>query len=188
MSKAIRIVEMNATDAKNRFGRVLEAIADEHSVVSLTRHDEPAGYVIPPAMYHSFAAYYGIAKSELVRLDEEFTALVAAMQTPRSIQAAASLKRIDDATFREKLLKAAAKTVVTEPVASTVKHDTRVRGTTSVKAAGDVRVRRSAVDSGSLRDRRTDTKGSMVASHRSSKGIAAGGKKLKSVQSAARKA
>lgn len=104
MRTAIVVEQMNATDAKNRFGEVLAA-AVKYKAVSLMKHGKPAAYVISPEMYELVVAAMQPAPSPLDRLERDFEEMIAAMQEPRNIRVAKSLMTIDTAKLRDELLR-----------------------------------------------------------------------------------
>jgi antitoxin Phd len=80
-------VTMNATDAKNQMGQVLETVM-QGGVVLITKHETPKAAVIPIEEYERFAR---AREANLDRLSGEFDALLERMQTPqarRGMQAA----------------------------------------------------------------------------------------------------
>jgi len=69
---------VTATDAKNRFGRVLEKVI-QGSLVVITKHDEPKAVLI------SMREFNALTNGNRIKLDTlsgEFDALLARMQTP----------------------------------------------------------------------------------------------------------
>lgn len=71
-------IKMNATDAKNQMGRVLDTVM-QGGVVLITRHESPKAAVIPMAEYERFSR---AAEERLKSLGSEFDDLLARMQTP----------------------------------------------------------------------------------------------------------
>lgn len=96
---AIKIEPMNATDAKNRFGELLEKAA-RNTAVSLMRHGKAAAYVISPEMYARLERQLKVAPGPIERLEREFDEMVARMQTAESLAAAKSLMTIDTSNLR----------------------------------------------------------------------------------------
>src|SRR4051794_35319540 len=68
----------SASDAKNAFGRILDAAA-RAGMVTITRHDEPKAVILSMEEYRTLA---GERESALDTLAGEFDALLARMQTP----------------------------------------------------------------------------------------------------------
>lgn len=101
---AIKIEPMNATDAKNRFGEVLEK-AVRNTAVSLMKHGKAAAYVISPEMYERLERQLKVAPGPIERLEREFDEMVARMQAPASLAAAKSLMVIDTADLRTSVRK-----------------------------------------------------------------------------------
>lgn len=99
MAMAFRTDRINATEAKNRFGEVLEKAAN-NIAVSLIRHGKPAAYVVPPALYEVLVDHAGNEKAPLARLEREFDAMLAKMQTPESVEAAQDLMTINTEDLR----------------------------------------------------------------------------------------
>jgi len=95
----IKIERMNATEAKNRFGDVLEKAAN-NTAVSLMKHGKVAAYVISPEMYERLNRQMKIAQEPLEQLERDFDEMVARMQSPESLAAARSLMTIDAAALR----------------------------------------------------------------------------------------
>lgn len=100
MARPVEIEQMNATEAKNRFGEVLEKAAS-NKAVSLMRHGKPAAYVISPAMYEAVCHHFEAGQSALDRLEREFDDLLARMQLPGSAAAARNLMTIDTTELRQ---------------------------------------------------------------------------------------
>lgn len=100
MAMATRLEHMNATEAKNRFGDLLEK-ASNNVAVSLMKHGKPAAYVISPALYELVRHRFKAGKSPLDRLEREFNDLIARMQTPESAVTAKSLMTIDSMDLRK---------------------------------------------------------------------------------------
>ena len=70
-------VTMNATDAKNQMGRMLETVM-RGGVVLITRHEAPKAAVIPFSEYQRYAR---AAEDQLNALRREFDQMLAGMQT-----------------------------------------------------------------------------------------------------------
>ncbi|MGH9554532.1 MAG: type II toxin-antitoxin system Phd/YefM family antitoxin [Terriglobales bacterium] len=90
---------VNATDAKNQFGRVLESVVQGGRVV-ITKHGDPKAVLI------SIDEFNKLSRATQIQLDAlsgEFDALLARMQTPK---ARAAMKAAFDAS-PEQLGKAA---------------------------------------------------------------------------------
>lgn len=102
MSAAIEVEQMNATDAKNRFGDLLAA-AVKNKAVSLMKHGKPAAYVISPALYERVVAAMEEAPSPLQRLERDFEKMIARMQEPESVAVMKGLMSIDAAALRGSL-------------------------------------------------------------------------------------
>src|SRR5215204_6224170 len=85
---------VTATEAKTRFGPLLEAVIRGGSVV-ITKHDAPKAVLVSIA---EFEALGGSRQPDLNALSAEFDSLVARLQTPRSRKA---LKSAFEATPRE---------------------------------------------------------------------------------------
>jgi antitoxin Phd len=73
-------VTMNATDAKNKMGQMLDTVMQGH-VVLITKNDAARAAVIPITEYERFSH---AAEARLNVLSDEFDALLESMQTPRS--------------------------------------------------------------------------------------------------------
>ena len=71
-------VTISATEAKNEFGRILEAVIQGGKVV-ITKHDSPKAVLIS---MDEFSALSNAHRAELETLSEEFDGLLARMQTP----------------------------------------------------------------------------------------------------------
>jgi prevent-host-death family protein len=72
-----RVASFNATDAKNSFGRMLEATLREGAVV-ITKHDDPKAVLLS---WEEFEALTSARTGRLTALTGEFDALMARMQT-----------------------------------------------------------------------------------------------------------
>lgn len=70
-------VTMNATDAKNQMGRMLETVM-RGGVVLITRHEAPKAAVIP---FSEYQRYTRAAEDQLNALRREFDQMLAGMQT-----------------------------------------------------------------------------------------------------------
>lgn len=68
----------SATDAKNAFGRILEAVLRSGRVI-VTRHHEPKAVLLSLEEYESLA---GSQQRQLESLSEEFDTMLARMQEP----------------------------------------------------------------------------------------------------------
>ena len=68
----------SASEAKNAFGRILDAVA-RTGLVTITRHDEPRAVLLSMDEYRSLV---GARQTELDTLSEEFDAMLARMQAP----------------------------------------------------------------------------------------------------------
>jgi antitoxin Phd len=77
---AARVTSMTATDAKNEFGRALDAVLQGGAVV-ITRHDAPKAVLIS---FQEYNALKGAGAAQLDRLTGAFDALLADMQRPTS--------------------------------------------------------------------------------------------------------
>lgn len=66
----------SASDAKNAFGRVLEAV-ERSGMVTITRHDEPRAVLLSMDEYRSLA---GARQDSLEAMAGEFDAMLARMQ------------------------------------------------------------------------------------------------------------
>jgi prevent-host-death family protein len=102
MSADIEVEQMNATEAKNRFGDLLEK-AVKNRAVSLMKHGRAAAYVISPALYERVVATMKAAPSPLQRLERDFEKMIARMQEPESVSAMKGLMSIDAAALRDSL-------------------------------------------------------------------------------------
>ena len=100
----ITIESIKATEAKNKFGELLEK-ASGNTLVSLMRHGKAAAYVISPEMFHRLERQLGRLADPMAKLDRDFDAMVARMQAPRSAEVAHSLMSIDSATLRTRVRK-----------------------------------------------------------------------------------
>ncbi len=76
-------VTVTATEAKTRFGPLLEGAIQGRTVV-ITRHNTAKAVLLPMAEYEALTARRTVAIPEL---DAEFDALLASMQTPESREA-----------------------------------------------------------------------------------------------------
>ena len=81
---ASAIVQMTSTEAKNGFGRVLETVLRDGTVM-ITRHDSPQAVVIS---YNRYQALTQDATPELDQLEAEYDALLAKMATPEAANGA----------------------------------------------------------------------------------------------------
>lgn len=106
MPTPLLIEEMESTDAKNRFGDAMAA-ARAGRAVSIKWHGKPAAYLIPAGLFPAIEAAQGRPAKALKRLEERFDALLAAMQTPESVEATAGLMRISTQDLRASLRAAA---------------------------------------------------------------------------------
>jgi antitoxin Phd len=73
----------SASDAKNAFGRILDA-AVRSGMVTITRHDEPRAVILSIEEYRTLA---GARESALDTLSGEFDAMLARMQAPSARKA-----------------------------------------------------------------------------------------------------
>lgn len=76
----------SATDAQNNFGDVLRRVA-EGEVVYITKYDRPTAVVLSPGRYQELVG----DDTNLRRLEREFDAMLAAMQTNDAARAADAL-------------------------------------------------------------------------------------------------
>lgn len=77
----------SASEAKNAFGRILDAVA-RTGVVTITRHDEPRAVLLSMEEYRSLV---GSRQTNLDTLSAEFDSMLAHMQGPdarRAMQSA----------------------------------------------------------------------------------------------------
>jgi len=74
-------VSVTATEAKNRFGWVLDAVT-EGKVVVVTRHDAPRAVMLSAEAYEALA---GEEVVDLGALTEEFDAFVESLQSPEAV-------------------------------------------------------------------------------------------------------
>jgi antitoxin Phd len=74
------VSSFKATDAKNAFGRVLEAAIREGAIV-ITKHDDPKAVLLS---WDEFEALASARSGQLRALTDEFDALLARMQTARA--------------------------------------------------------------------------------------------------------
>ena len=88
------MLTVTATEAKTRFGPLLEAAIRGGSVV-ITKHDTPKAVLLSMA---EFEALGGSRPPDLNALSDEFDSLLARLQRPRNRKA---LKSAFDATPRE---------------------------------------------------------------------------------------
>lgn len=70
------ITSITATEAKNRFARVLES-AIEHGAVVITKHDEPKAVLLSMREYNALT---GAGKAKLDTLTAQFDRLLDSMQ------------------------------------------------------------------------------------------------------------
>ncbi len=84
-----------ASEAKNAFGRILDAAA-RSGMVTITRHDEPRAVVLSIEEYRALA---GARQSALDALSGEFDEMLARMQSPRARKAMQSAFDTDPATL-----------------------------------------------------------------------------------------
>lgn len=87
------VPEISATEAKNSFGRVLEAALAE-GPVAITKHDEPRAVLMSVQAYQ---ALFESQASPLAALTQEFDALLAHLQTPSMREAMADAFSADPA-------------------------------------------------------------------------------------------
>lgn len=99
MPRPAKLHSMNATDAKNRFGELLEKVAGNEPV-SLMKHGRPAAYVVPPSMYELIAHRLRAGDSAVDRLEREFDDLLVHMQAPASVAAVDSLMTVATTDLR----------------------------------------------------------------------------------------
>src|SRR5436309_2043130 len=78
---------IQATSAKNQFGRLLESAIQGRSIV-ITKHDVPKAIMMSMDEYN---AHTGEARPKLNLLTEEFNALLDSTQTPKARAAMKSL-------------------------------------------------------------------------------------------------
>jgi len=116
MSTIIEVEQMNATEAKNRFGDVL-ATAVKNKAVSLMKHGKPAAYVVSPALYERLVASLRSAPSPLARLERDFEEMITRMQEPESVAVMKGLMSIDTAALRDSLQRSTKSTTRTRKVA-----------------------------------------------------------------------
>ena len=76
----VEAASVTATDAKKRFGRVLELVLRGGAVV-ITKHDAPKAIVLSMEEFHTLTRP---GASPLDSLTGEFDAMLARMQTPRA--------------------------------------------------------------------------------------------------------
>lgn len=76
------VVYMTSTEAKNEFGRVLDAVARNHTVV-ISRRNANRAVVISVEQYEALT---GTTESALDALTAEFDALLERMQKPAAIE------------------------------------------------------------------------------------------------------
>jgi antitoxin Phd len=69
---------ISATEAKNQFGRILEAVIQGGRVV-ITKHDSPKAVLISMDEFDTLSNAHRV---EIERLSEEFDGLLAKMQAP----------------------------------------------------------------------------------------------------------
>src|SRR5688572_19453688 len=74
---------VSASDAKNAFGRILDA-ALRSGMVTITRHDRPRAVILSMEEYRALAE---ARDSTLDTLTEEFDAMLAGMQAPAARKA-----------------------------------------------------------------------------------------------------
>ncbi len=70
--------EFSATEAKNAFGRILDAAA-RAGMVTITRHDQPKAVILS---IEEYKALTGMRQSALDTLSGEFDAMLKRMQAP----------------------------------------------------------------------------------------------------------
>lgn len=88
-----------AKSAKNRFGELLERVGNNQAV-RLTKHDKPAAYLVPPAMFERLVEMMEGESPSMARLRAEFDALLAHMQTTENVELGKQLLDMDDAALR----------------------------------------------------------------------------------------
>jgi antitoxin Phd len=86
-----------ATDAKNEFGRVLDAAISEGAVV-ITKHEAPKAVLLSLDEYEALA---GRSSHELDELRAEFDAMFARMQTEDAARGMRGMRAAFDATPEE---------------------------------------------------------------------------------------
>lgn len=99
MATATQLARMNATEAKNHFGDMLEKASNDVTV-SLMKHGKPAAYVISPAMYELVRHQLEARNCPIDRLEREFDELISQMQTPASRATANKLMTVGTAELR----------------------------------------------------------------------------------------
>jgi prevent-host-death family protein len=97
------VPEVSATEAKNSFGRVLEA-ALAQGAVAITKHDEPRAVLMSVQAYQ---ALFEAQSSPLAELTQEFDALLAHLQAPPMREAMADAFAADSAELGAAALAAA---------------------------------------------------------------------------------
>lgn len=103
-----RVEKISATDAKNRFGEVLEKVAAD-ATVSLIKHGKPAAYVISPERYERYQRQLQVPAGPIEALQAEFETMVARMQAAPSIEASASLMTLSTQELRGRVRKSPSK-------------------------------------------------------------------------------
>jgi prevent-host-death family protein len=102
MPTPIELEPMNATDAKNHFGDLLDK-AVRNRAVSLLKHGKPAAYVISPELYERAMAALSAAPPALQRLERDFERMLARMQAPESLAVMKGLMSVDTAALHDSL-------------------------------------------------------------------------------------
>lgn len=88
-------VRYDATQAKRHFGEVLRRVGREE-VIAVSRRGHDVAYVVPAEMFDRMRAWEAADADVLARLDADFDALVARMQTPAGRRAVDRLLEADD--------------------------------------------------------------------------------------------
>jgi len=101
----VELVSFNATEAKNVFGRVLDAALREGAAV-ITKHDVPRAVLLS---LEEFDALMSSRRAQLEVLASDFDALLARMQTPASRRGMRAAFDASPARLGEAAVKAARK-------------------------------------------------------------------------------
>lgn len=105
------VPEVSATEAKNSFGRILEA-ALAQGAVAITKHDEPRAVLMSVQAYQ---ALFEAQTSPLAALTQEFDALLAGLQAPGMREAMADAFDADGPELAAAALAATATDHATPP-------------------------------------------------------------------------
>jgi prevent-host-death family protein len=116
--------QVSASDAKNRFGRMLDRVARE-GALAITKHDEPCAVLISVEEYRMLVR---AREPELDTLSEEFDALFERMQKPGAAAAIEKAFAMSPAALGRAAVKQASVVAASGKRRSTAKRVRRARG------------------------------------------------------------